>query len=682
MLRFAEELILLLVDKEHGDLVHVPERSLRSALAGAVLMDLSLEERIDTDLQHLFVVDPTPLGDDLLDPCLALLARGRRRDAAYWINDLAQPEISDRIREKAIDRLARRGILKRERASFLSLSRRVVRARRYPGAEGEDDREVELRIMGVLFSDDIPGPRDVMLISLVDACGLFEQLLTREERTDVEERLDLIRNLDLIGRTVFHVIGKAGGRDEKERDGWVPGAATPAAHARAVAAQPRAGGGGIPVAGNAFSMAGDIVGFLAKQYRKLGPVFRVRAFSRAYTVLCGPEANMLLQRKGRVYFRSLKVYEGVAEGLGAHRVILNMDGGDHFQLRRVLRNGYSRAYLLNRAADATDVVAGLVDAWPVGESFNALPAVQRLICEQIGTVCTGVSPAEHVDDLAFYIEQLLAVQVLHRRPGVAMRTPRMRRASQGVQALCRMVVEAHTPKRREGMEPDLIDDVLELHRADPQALPEHDLLPACIGPFMAGLHTAASVASFMLYSVLKHAEVRERIQPEIETLFAGGVTAEKAAAMDVTRRVALETLRMYPVAPAIPRQVVNTFEFAGYTIPSGTSVLVATSVPHRLAEHYPEPKRFDIDRYTAERAEHRVPGVYAPFGLGTHRCLGDRFAELLFALTIATILDRADIVMDPPGYEMKVSYSKVPAPDKRFRIKVVRHRAQPNPGAG
>ena len=677
MLRFAEELILLLVDKEHGGLIHVSERSLRSVLAGAVLMDLALEGRIDTDMESLMVIDPTPVGDDLLDPYLARIASGERRDAAYWVNALAHPEISGKIRRKAINRLVGHGILEPERDNFLLLARRVVHSRKYTMADGKVEREVELRIMEVLFNQDIPAIRDIMLISLVDACGLFERLLTREERAEVEERLDLICNLDLLGRTVLEVVAEAGQPAKKKREAWLPGVATEVMRARALAAQPRAERGGLPIAGNAFGMAGDLVGFLAEQYGKLGPVFRVRAFSHAYTVLAGPEANMLLQRKGRVLFRNLKIYEGVADGLGVHRFILSMDGRDHFQFRRVLKNGYSRPYLLDRAVEASDIVARLVDAWPVAEPFAALPAIQRLVCEQIGVVCTGISPGRHMEDLSYYIEELLAVRVLHRRPEVMMRTPRMRRAGKCLQALCAMVMKAHTPDRREGKEPDLIDDVLELHRTDPQALPEHDLISAILGPFIAGLHTAASVAAFMLYSVLKHPEVKARMKPEIEALFAAGApTAANIASMEVTHRAVMETLRMYPVAPVIPRQAVNTFEFAGHTIPSGTQVLIASSVPHRLAEHYPKPKRFDIDRYSPERAEHKAPGVYAPFGLGTHRCLGDRFAETLLLLTIATILHRVDVVMDPPGYEMKLDYSKMPGPEKRFRIQVLKHHTE------
>ena len=72
MLRIAEEILVLIIDSEKGGIhASLSDHSRDVVIAGAVLMDLALEQRIDTDLQQLFPVDPTPLGDDLLDSTLA-----------------------------------------------------------------------------------------------------------------------------------------------------------------------------------------------------------------------------------------------------------------------------------------------------------------------------------------------------------------------------------------------------------------------------------------------------------------------------------------------------------------------------------------------------------------------------------------------------------------------------------
>ncbi len=199
MLRFAEEITLLLLNDD-GTLVHVPSWSLNYALAGGVLMDLALENRIDTDLEKLVLMDSTPIGDSLLDPTLADIKEVGERDARFWVERTANR--AQEIREEALSRLISLGILEARDDRFLW----VFRSRRYPAIEGRTVREVKLRIMGVLFSEEIPDPRDVVIICLADACGIFRRLLSRTELSRASERIEQVSRLDLIGQAMSQAI--------------------------------------------------------------------------------------------------------------------------------------------------------------------------------------------------------------------------------------------------------------------------------------------------------------------------------------------------------------------------------------------------------------------------------------------------------------------------------------------
>ena len=203
MLRFAEEVVLLLLRDDDGKFVHVPSWLLDRILAGAVLMDLAMEYRIDTDPERLVLLDDTPVGDSLLDPTLARIAQdreGAERDARYWVEQEATH--AEEIREEALNRLIEVGILEREDDRFLW----VFKSRRYPVVDGKAEREVKLRIMGVLFSDEIPDPRDVVIICLADACGLFRELLPKRELEQASVRIEQVRKLDLIGQAMAQTI--------------------------------------------------------------------------------------------------------------------------------------------------------------------------------------------------------------------------------------------------------------------------------------------------------------------------------------------------------------------------------------------------------------------------------------------------------------------------------------------
>ena len=200
MLRFAEEIILLLLDDEDGSFAHVPRLALNYALAGGVLMDLAMENRIDTDVQKLTLIDGTPTGDSLLDPTLADVQAVEERDLSFWVERTAHS--GDTIREEALSRLVSTGILEERDESFLW----VFKSRRYPAVQGEVEREVKLRIMEVLFSDEIPDPRDVMLICLAEACGILARLVSREELDRASKRIEQVRKLDLIGQAMSQAI--------------------------------------------------------------------------------------------------------------------------------------------------------------------------------------------------------------------------------------------------------------------------------------------------------------------------------------------------------------------------------------------------------------------------------------------------------------------------------------------
>ena len=111
MPRLVEELLFLRHNHESGAPVPVPDRSVSHALAGALLMDLALEGRIDTDLKHLFVVDSRPLDNPLLDPCLTTITEADdTTDAAFRIERFARPEVADKVRDGGLHRLVEREI--------------------------------------------------------------------------------------------------------------------------------------------------------------------------------------------------------------------------------------------------------------------------------------------------------------------------------------------------------------------------------------------------------------------------------------------------------------------------------------------------------------------------------------------------------------------------------------------
>jgi len=657
MLRFAEEILLLVLDEERGGLAaSLSPDSLNLALAGAVLMDLALEDRIDTDLERLMLVDPTPFGDDILDPTLAEIATdGQSRNTGYWLARIAGR--GDQIRRAALARLIERGILRSEAHGLLFLVPSVSRSRRYPAADGQQVEEARLRIMRILFSDDVPDPRDIAIIALANACGVFRTILSSEERAQVRDRIDLLKNLDLIGRTMGLAIEGLEEPDEPPPEPRLP---------KEIPVVP-----GLPLLGNGLAMRRGLVAFLARQYRERGPIFRIRAPGRRFVCIAGPEAANFLTSHGKTVFRSLEPMANFHNQMDSSRSILTMDGIDHVTTRKAQARGYAVRVMRDRSQEVVDITRDEIGKWPVGEPFEVLPEFQNVIAEQMGHMMAGYSPQGYTHELSTLLGGLLlsASTVPH-----IMRLPRYRRARERGHQLARAVL-AH--KRKVGPRrttPDFIDLMLELRQADPQLLPETNLPLTVLAPYMVGLDTTASTCSFMIYNVLKRPQIMERMTAEADALFdQGRVSAEGLKRLDVSRRVAMETLRLHPVSPAVLRTTANSFEFAGHRVRAGTQVMIGTAVGHTLDEYFPDPERFDIDRYTPARGEHRQRGAYAPFGAGNHRCLGSGLVPVQLALTMATIL--RELVLEPlaPDHALRVRSFPTMQP-VRFRIRVLRRR--------
>ena len=203
MMRFAEELLLLLRD-EDGTFSRAPEWLVRYALGGAVLMDLALENRIDTDAHRLFLVDSTPVEDRLLDPVLAEIAgAAETHDVLYWVEHATRH--ADEIREAALERLVRNAVLKMRDDRYLW----IFGTRRYSVVDAEVERELKQRISAVLLSDVIPDPRDIVIVTLADGCGLVGHLLPAGELARAAPRIELVRKMDLIGRTFLNAMDVA-----------------------------------------------------------------------------------------------------------------------------------------------------------------------------------------------------------------------------------------------------------------------------------------------------------------------------------------------------------------------------------------------------------------------------------------------------------------------------------------
>lgn len=193
-LGLVEEFLLLTLEDEGGEFDSIPDTQLNCGLAGAVLMDLALRGRIDSDLHRLWVSDATPTGAKMLDNVLAEIGKEPvPLDARGWISRFAKD--ASFMRDGALKSLMDQGVLRQEDHTYLW----VMKGRRYPTSGGTERLEAKRRILALLFNDELPDPADISLVALADACGVFERILSPSSLNEVRPRIAQLVRMDLIG---------------------------------------------------------------------------------------------------------------------------------------------------------------------------------------------------------------------------------------------------------------------------------------------------------------------------------------------------------------------------------------------------------------------------------------------------------------------------------------------------
>ncbi|MDE2677297.1 MAG: cytochrome P450, partial [Gemmatimonadota bacterium] len=652
-LSLTDELILMLLDEKGGYFHQVPGWRLNCAVVGGVLAELSFRSRLDSDLTSLFVVDRAETGDPVLDPILKEIAdEPDQHNARYWIERLAPR--AEAIVDQTLDRLVERGILQHHEGEFWTLASPVMHGQRYGMLEeGATDQFVKARIANVIFTDEIPEPRDVVIVCLVNTCDVFRLIFELDEAA--EERIKLVCQLDLIGRSIADAVSESLVSPTRRHTAFVKKIPT------------------VSLPGllrNPHVRDGNLNALFANLAEEYGPVFRIRLpFSERMTFLAGLETNEWVQKRGRRYLRTRDYFSDFEKVYGAVGVLPALDGADHFRLRKFLSPAYSRTRLGGQLDQLYDRGRAYMSTLRVGDSYRATSMSRAMVNAQLSPLFIGVDTQDLMDDLMVYKERALSVHIAKTLPKFTLHTPGMRRRAAVLDTLMERILRVHTPAQRADSPRNLVDDYLSLHASDPQFLPESNLLFAFSAALIASVYLGDTF-SLLVYAMASQPDLYDRIRVEADALFANGDPENDdftPANIDVTHRFLMECLRMYPIVPMSVRNVMNTCTVGNYELPVGERIHIAMTATHYMSEVFSEPYKFDIDRFLPSRREHHSMG-FAPYGLGTHRCLGTRWMEMHLAVNLLMLAHYFTIEVSPVKYARKLRFNPFPSlkPSKKL----------------
>ncbi len=225
----------------------------------------------------------------------------------------------------------------------------------------------------------------------------------------------------------------------------------------------------------------------------------------------------------------------------------------------------------------------------------------------------------------------------------ALPTPGNRRARAALRTLDRNI-QAIVARRRaqtSAADEDLLSLLLHARDGGGEGMGDRQIRDELMTLLLAGHETTAMALSWTWYLLDRHPRIAERVRGEIMRAAEDrDPTIDDLPRLGYVTQVIEEAMRLYPPAWMFTRTAREADEIGGYPVPPGTIVTLSPYLTHRAPEIWPDPERFDPDRFTAEEREQRPRLAYFPFAGGPRQCIGSDFAMTEATLVLATIARR------------------------------------------
>lgn len=233
-------------------------------------------------------------------------------------------------------------------------------------------------------------------------------------------------------------------------------------------------------------------------------------------------------------------------------------------------------------------------------------------------------------------------------------TPGNLRVNRAVRQCDKMVHDVIRARRAASAADDDASDLLSLMLTarddEGNQLSERDVRDEVLTLYFAGHDSTAVALGWAFYAISQHPAVEQRLLEEVERAIGDGpLTAQAVERLTYTDMVVRETLRLYPSFAMLPRDVREDDEIDGYHVPRGAVLVVSPHLTQRHPDVWPDPDRFDPERFAPGQSEGRHRYSWIPFGSGAHACIGSAFALMEMKLAIATVIRRFRLTLTRPA---------------------------------
>jgi cytochrome P450 len=394
------------------------------------------------------------------------------------------------------------------------------------------------------------------------------------------------------------------------------------------------------------AFTGDRIGALARLAHDYGDVVFFKVGPQRMALLNHPDyvedvlvTRARLFKKGRALERAKRL---LGEGL------LTAEGEAHLRQRRLVQPSFHKQRVAGYADTMVAHATRVADRWRDGEELDIATHMNQLTLTIVGDTLFGTDvegDAKSVRDALSDVFDLFPLTMSPLAPLLErLPLPIVRRYERAQATLDRLIYRIIDERRRNPSDRgDLLSMLLLAVDEEENGahLTNMQVRDEAMTLFLAGHETTSNALTWTWHLVSQHPDVERRLHQEIDTVLADhSAGADDTSRLPYTRMVLAESMRRYPPAWGIGRRAIEDVEIAGYTIPRGTVVIVSQYLLHNDPRFFPEPERFDPDRWLPERQHGRPKFAYFPFGGGNRVCIGESFAWMEGILLLGTLARR------------------------------------------
>jgi cytochrome P450 len=427
------------------------------------------------------------------------------------------------------------------------------------------------------------------------------------------------------------------------------------------------------ISGHASVFQSSLIEFCQKLAKNSNPLIRLRIFSEPLLLVNSPDlVHQLLVDHGRSVDKSTAIRTALYPLAG--NGLFTSEASTWKPQRKLMAPLFQPSYLGDYVSIMYQCALRVADSLKDGQVINIAHEMTRITMNVAGQTLFGADTFDESDDIGKALNvclehlstrstsisnilQALSLRFwsdlkqipagIHQRVSNFLLEPPLlstkenKRFQESLDFLNQKAKQMIDDRRNEGLtRKDLLTRLLGAQDENNGRMSDKQVRDETMTLFVAGHETTSNALSWCWHELMNNPAIYKRLQAEADTFDESALSIEALSALPYALQIFKESLRMYPPVPAFDRQTQEDLTLGEVVVPKRMVCIVSPYVMHHTEALYPEPSRFDPERFTPEQEAKRHKYAFLPFGGGPRTCIGNFFAMMEGQIVLSVLAKR------------------------------------------